>query len=91
MPSQGNSPAAYWAAWADALTVLRERCPAFAQCAARCLTDGHGPPCLQAASEARSLLEAERWANVPSWELVVQGAGPPDRQEGTAEHMPLPG
>ena len=77
--------AAYRAAWADALTVLRERCPAFAQWAARCLTDEQGPACLQAASEARSLLEAEGWADVPSWELVVQGASPPDRQEGTAE------
>ena len=40
---------------------------------------------LQAASEARSLLEPEGWADVPLWELVVQGVSPPDRQEGTAE------
>ena len=66
------------AGWADALTVLRERCPAFSDWAVRCLTDARGPACLRTASEARRLLVAEGGPDVPSWELVVQGARPPD-------------
>ena len=42
-------------AGADALTVLRERCPAFLDWAVRCLTDARGPACLRTASEARRL------------------------------------
>ena len=48
-----TGPAAYWAAWAGGLGVLRERCPAFSDWAVRCLTDARGPTCLRTASEAR--------------------------------------
>ena len=60
----GTGPAAYWAAWADARSVLRERCPAFSDWAVHCLR----------------LLVVEGWTDVPSWELVEQGARPPDRK-----------
>ena len=74
-----TGPAANWAAWADAFSVLRERCPAFSDWAVR------GPACLRTASEARRLLVVEGWTDVPSWELVEQGARPPDRPDGIAE------
>ena len=61
-----TGPAAYWAAGADALSVLRERCPAFSDWAVRCLTDARGPACLRTASEARRLLVVEGWTDVPS-------------------------
>ena len=69
-----TGPAAYWAAWADALSVLRERCPAFSDWAVRCLTDARGPACLGTASEARRLLVAEGWTDVPTF-LGARGAG----------------
>ena len=49
------------------------------------LTDARGPACLRTASEARRLLVAEGWTDVPSWERVVQGARPADRPDGIAE------
>ena len=72
--SQATGSAAYWAAWADTLTVLRERCPAFSDWAVCCFTDARGPTCPRTASEARMLLVAEGWT-----------ARPPDRPEGIAE------
>ena len=66
------------------------RCPrcaprTFSEWAVRCLTDARGPACLRTASEARRLLVVEGWTDVPSWELVEQGARPPDRPDGIAE------
>ena len=60
-------------------------CPAFSDWAVPCLTDARGPACLRTASEARRLLVVEGWTDVPSWELVEQGARPPDRPDGIAE------
>ena len=64
-----TGPAAYWAAWADALGL--GPLP-------------RGPACLRTASEARRLV-VEGWTDVPSWELVEQGTRPPDRPDGIAE------
>ena len=66
------------------------RCPrcaprTFSEWAVRCLTDARGPACLRTASEARRLLVVEGWTDVPSWELVEQGARPLDRPDGIAE------
>ena len=55
-----TAPAAYWAAWADALPVLSARLPA--QCAVLVTAleqDGGGSQSLQAAARAAQLLEAE--------------------------------
>ena len=57
----------------------RERCPAFSE------WDARGPACLRTASEARRLLVVAGWTDVPSWELLEQGARPPDRPDGIAE------
>ena len=73
-----TAPAAYWAAWADALPELHKRSPAFAEACTRLLaTDGGCAPCLRSAVEARELLQAEGWHECPSWEAVGAGARPP--------------
>ena len=58
-----TAPAAYWAAWADALPVLRPRRP---DAAARCLAElAAGPAavaaCLCAAAEAGCVLDGAGW------------------------------
>ena len=73
-----TAPAAYWAAWADALPALYKRSPAFAEACTRLLaTDGGCAPSLRSAVEARELLQAEGWHECPSWEAVGAGARPP--------------
>ena len=73
-----TAPAAYWAAWADALPELHKRSPAFAAACTRLLaTDGGRSPSLRSAVEARELLQAEGWQECPSWEAVGEGARPP--------------
>ena len=50
-----TSPAACWAGWADALPVLRQRLPAFAETCACLLEDGGGEArSLRCAAEART-------------------------------------
>lgn len=79
------APAAYWAAWADALPLLRRRCP---EVAARCVAElvaGDSPAhSLAEASAAAAHLQAEGWRDCPAWpDLLV--AGPPP---ATAEAEP---
>ena len=80
--AQRTSPAAYWAAWMDALPVLRARSPAFAD---RCLQalEGSGAqaPCLQEAADARQLMQHEGWRDCPSWREACDGARPPTTKQ----------
>ena len=71
-----TAPAAYWAAWADALPVLAARSPAFAAWTVRALSGEHTPACLRATEESRSLLVAEGWSEPPAWDELARGAAP---------------
>ena len=62
------SPAAYWAAWANALPVLRPHPDA----AARLVT-----PCRRACAEAARQLAAEGWTSRPEWASCARGADSP--------------
>ena len=62
-------PAAYWAAWADALPVLHQRRP---DVAARCgrellFEEGAAGPALREAAAAARSLEAASWEARPAW------------------------
>ena len=88
-PSQGGlsllaaeriSPAACWAAWADALPVLRQRYPEAADRLLHDLTEARDPPCLQAAAAAAVRLDEAGWADRPGWEACAGGAPVPPSQ-----------
>ena len=71
------SPAAYWAAWADALPVLRQRYP---EAAARLVQELEGEPAapyLRAAAEAARQVTAEGWTSRPEWASCARGADAP--------------
>ena len=77
-----TAPAAYWAGWADALPVLRQRLPEFAETCARLLANGGGgAPSLQRAAEARALLQTEGWHTCPAWRDIVEGTRPPPMRD----------
>ena len=72
------SPAAYWAAWADALPVMRQRRP---EAAARCarelsVGDEAAAPSLRAAALAGEALDGAGWAGRPGW-AELAGRRPP--------------
>eukprot|EP00439_Symbiodinium_sp_Y106_P083243 s600_g23.t1 len=90
--SQRTAPAAYWAAWADAIPVIGERAPALAEACVRQL-EGRDTAleatCLRSAAVARNLLQAEGWQECPSWRAIADGARPPavmDRGLGDWPH-----
>ena len=63
------APAAYWAAWADALPVMRQRRP---EAAARCarelsVGDEAAAPSLRAAALAGEALDGAGWSGRPGW------------------------
>ena len=72
------SPAAYWAAWADSLPVLQQRCPEAAQ---RCLQELQSgsqaaAPSLQAAAAAGIHLDGHGLTERPTWEACLRPAPP---------------
>ena len=74
MHAERLSPAAYWAAWADALPVLQQRCP---EAAARCLQELRSgnqaaAPSLQAAAAAGEHLDSQ---GVPALSTSAWRAG----------------
>ncbi|CAE7318649.1 novN [Symbiodinium pilosum] len=72
--AERTAPAAYWAAWADALVPLRDRLPEGADGYTEPLEAGGGhATCLQDAAEARRTLQGERWADCPTWRVVFEG------------------
>ena len=77
MAAERVSPAAYWAAWADALPVLRQRYP---DAAARLVQELEGEPaapCLRAAAEAARQLAEEGWTSRTEWASCARGADAP--------------
>ena len=73
------APAAYWAAWADALPVMTARRPDAAE---RCVAELRaGPaaraPSLRAANAAADQLRAAGWATIPAWEDLQATRAPP--------------
>ena len=76
------APAAYWAAWADALPVMLQRRPdAARRCAHKLALGGvSAAPCLRAAAAAGDMLLAEGWVERPEWDsgvgFLLRGAQP---------------
>ena len=69
-----GAPATYWAAWMDALPVMRARRPAFADSCLQAL-EGNGvlAPGLQEAADARQLMQNNGWRDCPSWRKACDG------------------
>ena len=80
------APAAYWAAWADALPVLAQRQPdAAARCAAALAADPPAPAaCLREAAAAGLHLDASGWAHrPPGLPSSFTRSGPPRWMRGS--------
>ncbi|CAE7943931.1 unnamed protein product [Symbiodinium sp. KB8] len=69
--------AAYWAAWADALPVLRARYPEVADGLVHELDGEPAQPCLRAAALAAHRLAEAGWEARPDWDACARGAGRP--------------
>ena len=83
--AERTAPAAYWAAWADALVPLRDRLPEWADRYTELLDAGGGhATCLQEAAEARQTLQGEGWTECPTWRAVLEGQGAPAAGETSA-------
>ena len=85
-----TAPAAYWAAWADAIPVMIEKQPDFAQHivhvlntpAFLALSNSRG---LQEVESCRTLVCNEGYATCPSWDDIVAGERPPNVPEHEAD------
>ncbi|CAK0830299.1 unnamed protein product, partial [Prorocentrum cordatum] len=69
---------AYWASWADALPMLRQRNPTAATELTATLLAGTGAAasCLQEAERARAAAARDGFATCPTWQEVWDGARP---------------
>ena len=81
-----TAPAAYWAAWADALPAIRDRLPGCAENYVVMLeTDAEDAAhCLAEAARERRSLQAEGWSECPTWRVVLEGARPTPSTEDSA-------
>ena len=75
------APAAYWAAWADALPVLRLHRPEAAARCHRCLAELEAGPasfalCLRAVAAAGAHLTHAGWEGRPMWSAIHDGLRP---------------
>ena len=88
--AQRTAPAAYWAAWADALPVMRARAPDFARRCEATLENGASleAPCLHEAVEARELLREAGWQACPTWRALLEGARPPPADDARPGDWP---
>ena len=87
--AERTAPAAYWAAWADALVPLRDGLPEWADRYTELLEAGGGhATCLQEAAEARQTLQGEGWTDCPTWRAVLEGQGAPAAGETSAGERP---
>ena len=85
-----TSKAAYWASWADCLSMVQRRHP---QVAAALVTELEGDPAspfLQAASKCKAELTGKMEFAPPSWAALALGEQPPlrepeDREPGTSQ------
>ena len=71
-----TAPGAYWASWADALRMLRDRLPAATE---EILAHSSGEPegCLHELQTASGILDREGFVGRPSWQELRAGARPP--------------
>ena len=76
--AQLTAPAAYWAAWADALPALHARVPRSAASYVQLLEAelGEATHCLAEAANARRLLLDRGWSHGPTWRAILEGARP---------------
>ena len=76
--------AAYWASWADALPMIRDRTPQIAQLVATSLSSAVPPAagCLAELHEAATVLDQQGFWWRPSWTALWQGKRP-DASEGS--------
>ena len=74
-----HAPAAYWASWADALSMIHARHPRFARNIVQSLSVNVPSlgGCLGELAVCKGLLEHEGFADIPSWQSLLEGAGPP--------------
>ena len=81
--AERTAPAAYWAAWADALPMLQERQPQLAaQFCSELQQESPAADCLREAAAAGQLLEGEGWSQRPSWAQLLAGVRPePEKVE----------
>ena len=83
--SARTAPAAYWASWADCLQPLTQRYPELGGQLLDYLTEleERAPPCVRAAQQAGTHLDAAGMQDRPGWPAVAGGARPrqPDREE----------
>ena len=91
------APGAYWASWADALPMLRDRLPAATE---EILAHLSGEPegCLRELQTASGILDREGFVGRPSWQELRAGARPPppltadpgEWEHGFTTRLPLP-
>ena len=76
--AQLTAPAAYWAAWADALPALHTRVPRSAASYVQLLEAelGEATHCLAEAANARRLLLDRGWSHCPTWRAILEGVRP---------------
>ena len=67
------APAAYWASWADAVTMLQERVPEATAIITRELA-GIPRGCLEELHTACGILDREGFVGRPTWEELLAGA-----------------
>ena len=85
-----TAPAAYWAAWADALPAIRDRLPGCAENYVVTLEADadDAAHCLAEAARARRTLQDEGWSECPTWRAVLEGARPAPSTEDSAGDWP---
>ena len=76
--AERTSPPAYWASWADCLSMLRARHPDVAALCVDQMQNPRGPPSLEAAQTAAGHLSGVEGFQVPSWEDLAHGLRPPE-------------
>ena len=80
-----TSPAAFWASWADCLSMVRERHPEIATTILRRMGDPMAPPTLVAARTVAGQLVGVAGFDPPSWEALADGQRPPLRDPDDSE------
>ena len=76
-----TSESAFWARWADSLAMIRERHPTVVAAIVGSLERSVDiPPTLALVARARHHLSGVEGFEPPSWEALVQGTRPPERE-----------
>ena len=85
-----TAPAAYWASWADALGMIKQRNPSMEAAIGDALSGGSTAGCLRELQDAAALLRREGFDDLPSWTELADGKRPPPfpRQLTAGERTP---